>query len=215
MRSPSVRMIVAWWAVVTLLENHELFIQPIQPLHFTRGYAWAALFLLGLPILHQLYENALAGKRKLMFWILIALLFSDNALWIVNNIRFPGTTVSTSYITKEQRKVLDVLNQVSSNNTLLLSNDELLSYLTSVYTDAYPLYSHPFTTPFAQRKRDQLQRFLLTGETEISWHNKDLIFLWKHNRPDEAPVVPIGFGLQPLAKTDHYSIFRLYKTVRP
>jgi hypothetical protein len=32
--------------------NHELFIDPVQPIPFTRGYIWTSLFLLVIPSLH-------------------------------------------------------------------------------------------------------------------------------------------------------------------
>src|SRR5207249_955712 len=46
---PDVALWVTCFAVSFLLSKHDWFTSPRQPLHFTRGYVWLPLWLLGLP----------------------------------------------------------------------------------------------------------------------------------------------------------------------
>jgi hypothetical protein len=36
----SFRVLLTWFGTAFLLGNHDLFISPRQPLHFTHGYVW-------------------------------------------------------------------------------------------------------------------------------------------------------------------------------
>ncbi|HEY8279390.1 MAG TPA: hypothetical protein VIH99_07205 [Bdellovibrionota bacterium] len=40
-----------------LLSNHQYFIHARQPLHFTRGYAWLPLVMIGLPVLEKIFSR--------------------------------------------------------------------------------------------------------------------------------------------------------------
>ena len=51
------RLFGVWFAVSFLLANHEWLLAAHQPLHFTRGYLWMPLFLLGAPVLVALVHH--------------------------------------------------------------------------------------------------------------------------------------------------------------
>lgn len=79
------RLLLVWFAVSLMLGKHELLIKPIQPLHFTRGYVWTPLFLLGAPVLVDLLGAAsrIAMARLAVPAAIVALLLLDNAVWLL------------------------------------------------------------------------------------------------------------------------------------
>lgn len=177
------RLFLSWLVVVLLLVNHELFMKPRQPIHFTRGYDWTGFFLLGLPALPRLLDWLKKWKTgPLATALFIALFLSDNFLWITNYIRFTNKTTSVMYLSPEQREILETLDKNADNKTLLLSNDFDLSLLSAVYTKAYPWISNPYTTPFYAKKKAAYLHYLATGQPDSSWAGRKLVFLF--NRKD-------------------------------
>lgn len=174
------RLFLTWFIVAFTLANHELFIKPQQPVHFTRGYIWTALFLLGLPALDYLLDRLnQSSYKKVIAGSFILLFASDNIAWISLSAGSKATVASVTYINKEQQTVFDHLTQTTDNSTLLVSRDENISYLSSVYTEVYPWYSHPFTTPFAARKNAALTAFFEQGVIDSSWKQRNLVFVFR------------------------------------
>jgi hypothetical protein len=62
---------------------------------------------------------------------------------------FHLTHIKNGYIsiTKDQKSVLDYLNKNYFQNELLISQDQLIGYLSSIYTPYRALYSHMHNTP--------------------------------------------------------------------
>jgi hypothetical protein len=179
------RLLICWLIVVVLLSNHELFMKPMQPIHFTRGYDWTAMFLLGLSALQALYNYVLKIKKGIIYLSLLACLFlSDNFLWIFNYIRFTNKTTSVMYITPEQKEVLAIIKDNSDNKTLLVSGDYELSMLNTVYTKAWSWISNPYTTPFYARKKQAYDNFIHSGKMDSSWIGRKIIFVF--NKKDSA-----------------------------
>lgn len=201
----STRLFFTWFLIAFLLVNHELFMKPMQPLHFTRGYVWTSLFLLGLPALHDLFQNERLKKYPLVLIIFSALFFSDNFLWITNYVRFTHTASSVSYITAEQKKLVSVIAKNSSNKTLIIGNDEVLVYMSTAYSKAYPWISHPFTTPFAARKWKVYEDFIERGTMDSSWKNREAIFVFHKNDPKELQrSQSLSVSVATLANTESY-----------
>ncbi len=173
------RLFLVWFLAAFTLANHELFIKPQQPIHFTRGYIWTALFLLGLPALDFLLERFNHGYKKIIAGFFILLFLSDNIAWISLSAGSKATATSATYINKEQQLIFDHIKKTTGNSTLLVSRDENISYLSSVYTDVYPWYSHPFTTPFADKKNAGLTAFFEQGIIDSSWKHRNLVFVFR------------------------------------
>ena len=74
---PQHRLFFTWFIVAFLLANHEIFMPAKQPLHFTRGYIWTSLFLLGIPGLHYLLDRL----RKVRFGYVAIGAFFPTALF--------------------------------------------------------------------------------------------------------------------------------------
>jgi len=181
------RLLLLWFIIAFMLANHELFMPAKQPIHFTRGYIWTALFLIGLPALHRLLIRYWQGQiKKLVIGILILLFLSDNFLWISLQASGKSKTASITHITGEQKQVLQELKKMSDRNTLIISRDKILPYLSMVYTDANAWISHPFTTPFIEEKKVALDSFIEAGTISSSWKDKKLIFIFR--KKDKAEV---------------------------
>ncbi|HEU4470624.1 MAG TPA: hypothetical protein VFR58_06060 [Flavisolibacter sp.] len=163
------RLFACWFLVAFLLANHELFIRARQPVHFTRGYIWTSLFLLGLPALHHLTKKWKTSHRKRILAFAVVVFLSDNFLWIGNSIRTKTTEANITHITREQDEILKWLDRESTAGTLVVSSDETVACLSTIRTSAYPWYSHPFTTPFAAEKKQVQERFLRNGTIDAGW----------------------------------------------
>jgi hypothetical protein len=206
------RLFTCWFAVAFVLANHEVFMKPMQPVHFTRGYIWTSLFLLGLPALHQ-FTGYLQRRWRMAGLIFFAsLFFLDNFLWITTHSVVKAEQPYATYITPEQESLLDLLDKETTNKTLIVSNDETLAYLSSVYTKGWPWYSHPYTTPFAEIKRKAQVDFFTTGKIDSSWVSRDVNFVLK--RSDSVAFKSLlTMPAEKILKTNQYIIFR-YVPVR-
>ncbi|HWJ26093.1 MAG TPA: hypothetical protein VNS32_06095, partial [Flavisolibacter sp.] len=204
----STRFFCCWFIIAFFLANHELFIKAIQPLHFTRGYVWTSLFLLGLPALHHLFQNKQMKHRNLVLLIFSCLFFSDNFLWITNNVRSAALTPSVGYLTAEQRNLLKIIERNSDNTTLLIGSDDI-PYLCTVYTKAYPWISHPYTTPFVAKKQAAYNDFMKNNVVDPLWKNRKLIFIFRKDRPEELQrSQSLSFPVEIIANTSGYIVYK-------
>lgn len=200
-----IRLFFTWFVIAFLLANHEMFMKPMQPLHFTRGYVWAGLFLLGLPALHNLFQNEKIKKYPFVLIFFSALLFSDNFLWITNNVRFPHTSPSVICITEEQKNLLQIIDKNSTNKTLIIGDDEVPVYMSAVYSKAYPWISHRFNTPYAEKKEKAYRNFIEKGIIDSSWKNREVIFVFRKNNSVELRrSQSLSFPVVTLANTKSY-----------
>lgn len=173
------RLFTCWFAVAILLANHELFINARQPIHFTRGYIWTCLFLIGMPGLQSILQYLNQKKKIAAIVILTIIFFSDNILWLLNNTYKKETQPSITYINEEQKNVFKILNQQTNQHTLILSDDPNMSYLSTIYTKAYPWLSHRYTTPFFDKKALALKLFIDSGTVDSSWKGRNVVFIFR------------------------------------
>jgi hypothetical protein len=206
------RLWLCWFLCAFALANHELFMKPMQPLHFTRGYIWTALFLLGLPALHALLNSwRRSGSRKVLALGLLLLFFSDNGIWFLDQIRSRANDVSTQYISRDEQEVFSHIRKHSTNKTVLVTADPVLSYMSSVYSTARTWYSHPFTTPFAARQASALSDFVQHGKIDSAWKNRDLLIIFRKSVPEEvarAGQLPLSVKLT--VNTKKYIIMKAF-----
>lgn len=205
----STRLFLTWFVIAFFLANHEIFMKPMQPLHFTRGYIWTSLFLLGLPALRGLFQNVKSRKHFIILMLLSALMFSDNFLWIVNGARFTRTSPSVIAITAEQKNLLKTISKNSSNKTLIIGNDDVVVYMSTVYSTAYPWISHPFTTPFVAEKTKAYNEFISSGVIYPSWKKREVIFVFhKNNKMELQRSQLLPFPVATLADTKNYILLK-------
>ena len=201
------RLFACWFLAAFMLANHEIFIKAMQPIHFTRGYIWTSLFLLGLPALLQWnkFLQKKYGYAAIVFFATI--FFLDNFLWVFNIVYTKAETPFPTYISKEQKQVLKWLDEESSNKTLIISSDPTISYLSTVYTKAYPWYSHPYTTPFAEKKKSIQNKFLSTGVLDSSWINREINFVLT-TKDTASSISLMNYHVEKIFQTENYLVLK-------
>jgi hypothetical protein len=201
----SQRLFFAWAVIAFLLSNHEWFIKPIQPIHFTRGYVWLGLFLFAIPGLIEILEKIRAKLVVLTIFILVFL--SDNILWYVNIFRSYAKDETIGYISKETQEILDWLKLHTTTHTLLVSNEYMVSYMSNAYTAAYSWTGHLYNTPGFALKRKQALEFLKTGISPDEWKERQVLII-VNKKLTNAPIAT-ALKKDRLFENEKYEIFKL------
>ena len=170
-------------AVSFLLSNHELFLKPMQPIHFARGYEWTSYFFMALPAIVFILERL--KKRVVVLGIFVVFFLLDNIVWFGNYAASRVKEPSVGHITREQKQILKLIQDRSTEETLILGSDPILPYLSTIYSKAYAWYSHPYTTSYAMYKRSAYAKFLETGQPDPAWKGRDIIFILNKNYSEE------------------------------
>jgi hypothetical protein len=173
--NPFNRLFLCLAIISFLLSNHELFMKPMQPIHFARGYEWTAYFLMGVPALHYVLERL--KRKRVLLYLFVGVFLLDNFLWIGNFVIEKRTAASIGHITDEEIKVLETIKTNSDEETLIIGRDKMIPYLSLAYTKAYSWISHPYTTSFVEKKSRAYMQYLETGQMDSSWFNRKLIFV--------------------------------------
>jgi hypothetical protein len=203
------RLFLMWAVAAFALANHELFIKPMQPLHFTRGYIWSAMMLAGLPALNAIWKFFSEQGAGALFALLFSILFlSDNLLWICANSRRVHEPTGVTLITDEQEAILSGIEKVATYNDLIIGTDEVIPYLSSVRTKSNIWMSHPYNTPFYTKKQLVFLSFIQTGILPIEWKDRRLIFIVEKDAPSQVAIFKkLSSKLKPLAESSNYLVY--------
>ena len=218
------RLLMIWLLVSLALENHELFLpKAIQPLHFTRGYSWVALFLLGVPTLASLLRKLRESPAPLVRWavpaFVLTLLFADNAVWLGATTtealkmplgrEIPADSMGLGYGLKpDKRAVLDWMRDKAPRSTVLLSEDYDIGYLATVYTPLRSWRSHYANTPWNLDRRDELAAFFASGTVVERWRSLPLLLVFNRSSPWRQRTAAIGGPSELLYENDSYIVVR-------
>ena len=181
---PHQRLFLCWAIISFLLSKHEWFIKPMQPIHFTRGYTWAGLFLFSLPALVWLIKYL--QQTTVRKWLLYGFTFiflSDNIIWTTNLLRGTNNIEWEGHISNDTKEVLNYLNKNADNKDLLVGNAALVNYLANVYTHANSWATHPFNTPKREERILQMKNFLETGIKPSEWKERRILIVLKKTEP--------------------------------
>ncbi|MEO0475341.1 MAG: hypothetical protein AAF085_05110 [Planctomycetota bacterium] len=137
------------------MANHEAFITPHQPLHFTRGHIWLSLCLLGLPALLVLWDK-LRTRRPLAFGaagLLAILMLCDNTV-------FFSMQMSKPFGLFTDQRELDVFQFIRDQDEtpIVVSEDPQFAYLSATYSQARPYAGHYYNTPNSDAKRSAVEQ---------------------------------------------------------
>lgn len=203
----TVRLLLTWFAVVFLLANHDLFISPRQPIHFTHGYLWIPLFLIGAPVMVQIAERLLALRRLAGLFGLITLsglMFLDNAGWygaagldLLKNGNSVFFFPNPIYIERSARDVLQQLNDDLFAGGLVVSNARPLSYYVIVYTSLRTWHSQIWNTPHPQERLAELGALFHDGRDIDDWCCRKMIAIVERQKDSEATgrLITLGYRL--------------------
>jgi hypothetical protein len=215
----SFRVLFAWFCVAFLLANHDLFISPRQPVHFTHGYIWVPLFLIGAPTVVELAERLLALSRRVgVAWLvsLGALMLLDNAAWfsaagldLLRDGQSAPFFPNAIYIGRSARDVLDRLNDETFADGLVVSNSQTLSYAAIVYTPLRAWYSQMWNTPYPEKRLAELDTLFDAGEDLPAWHCRKMIAVVERGKNPDASgkLLALGYSLT-YANTEYDLLLR-------
>jgi hypothetical protein len=160
-----------------LLANHELFIAPHQPLHFTRGYVWTPLLLLGLPALQRVFAWLGRGHRAAVV-LAAALFLLDNATWL--SIQLFANLKGAGYqldLTSDQRAVIQRLREPALADHLLIVDDRTFSIIATVHTPLRTWVSHIASTPYADQRLAEVEAWRSAGVEAKAWRERPVVFV--------------------------------------
>jgi hypothetical protein len=182
------RLLLFWAVVAFLLAKHELFTsQPVEPLHFTRGYVWTPLFLLGLPVLLGIFRKAMVRRTvhlSVVALAVVTLFLLDNALWFTAVGR--GYLIEHVMVAPEQRAVFDALNRDELQGSVVLTLDRGIATLSPVYTSLRPWTTQLLYTDEDARRRQEVKDLFLDGRPSNGWRGERLAVVLERGDADPA-----------------------------
>ncbi len=185
LRDPFHRLLLVWGATWFTLENHDLFFTPVQPLHFTHGYTWSALFLIAAPVLARILERERLSSKvsSLVIASFVLVFLLDNGLWMATRTRAnligEGESIT---ITRHQRELYRWLASELPPNVLIVCNDPMIAYLALVYTPHRAYCSHKFNTPYVAARRASVTDYF-NGRITDPLLKQELFAIVKENDP--------------------------------
>ena len=201
---PRNRLLAVWFAGAFALANNDLLIDPIQPLHFTRGYVWTPLFLLGAPVLVETLRRFLAEPRlggKLAAGALAAVLLLDNATWFaVQAQRPPGL-----FVTADERALFAWLRRPEQRGAVLLASPRL-AYMATAYTPLRGWYTHRYNTPDAPRRAGELAHAFATGQLPAGTEGTTFLVIRDAARSRNPRVLPQS---RPIYRNSTIAVWRV------
>jgi hypothetical protein len=200
----TVRLLLAWFAGAFLLANHDLFVRPRQPIHFTHGYLWVPLFLIGAPVMIKIAERLLSAPWRIGFsasMALSSLMFLDNAGWFGSaglDLLRDGRNVSffpnPIYIRRSAWDVLQQLNDRVFAEGLVVSNERDLSYQAIVYTPLRAWYSQMWNTPHPLERLAEIEALFHDGRDLGDWRCRRMIAIVDRQKDRDATEKLLALG---------------------
>ncbi len=132
------------------LAFHDRIIKPVQPLHFTRGYVWMPLFLIGLPVILQTVSAVLnPGRRRYSFATLLFVLICafDNLVFSAVHIQRQLAQQDGFHLDTDERALLASIHNLPDDSPVVMTSSATLNYLIPTYANARPWLGHHFNTP--------------------------------------------------------------------
>ena len=220
------RLVLVWLFVSLALENHELFLpRAIQPIHFTRGYSWIALFLLGLPALisaiDHVRENTHVRWRVLAVAGFGLVLVLDNVVWLGATTAqamgiqlgkpLPPDSVKLGYgLSTDERALFDWMNRPENRGSVVVSQDDDVGYLLTTYTPLRSWFSHRVNTPRNMQRYEEIGRFFESGAITDAWRELPLVIVfrdstaWRQRTSGFAPA-----PVEPVYTNRGYTVVRV------
>lgn len=180
------RLLLIWAAVSLALAKHDLLIAPVQPLHFTRGYIWTPLFLLGAPLLVRAFGAAsgIAVARLVVPCAIVGLFLSDNAVWflLTSSAEHRGAQNYGLTLDPQEHAVIETFRDPRYAGYLIVSQSEKLGYLATAYSPLRSWRSHRFSTPQAKLREAEINRFFAYGAEPSGWHDRPILAVAERDR---------------------------------
>lgn len=216
---PYNRLFLIWFVVSFALANHEFAFNPVQPLHFTRGYIWTPLFLLGAPVLIRLLQSLVRRYRALGLALsaaAVSVFLFDNAAWLA---AFPFRTEQGLRITPGEVALFEWMNRPENARTVLLSQPKrklngrefgsLTSYLASAYTPLRAWVSHFGNTPDYDRRFEEAHAFYEKGQLPPSSGGVTFLAVYDRALASHVPVIPAQRAARWVYENPEFRVMRI------
>lgn len=214
------RLFLIWFLVAFALSVHEFAVRPRQPIHFTRGYVWTPLFLLGLPATLAGLERLRSfggwkGRAAVAAIMLLGL--SDNLVWFGCRIADSRTIAGNGLrLDSAQREVLDRLNDPRLYGHVVVGNDHRLLYLAIAETPLRSWISHWIETPEFETRREEMERAFRLKVFEPRWEKIPLLVAIRRDPKEPAEAsrgrVPTWLkrqGAEPWFSNRAFDVYRV------
>jgi hypothetical protein len=174
----STKMLMAWFIATFLLANHELFMKPMQPVHFTRGYMWTPLFLLGWPVLGG-WIRSLGGIGRKAGTLRPALPALACGVFCLDNLVFIpwyATTFTPLYrkLDASEKEIIDVLAREARREDLFVPPYAEFGTLALAEADCRSWLSNSHQTPYFHKRELEVAEFWATGAVPEEWNGRVL-----------------------------------------
>jgi hypothetical protein len=189
---PANRLLLVWFLVSIALVHHDLLLTPRQPVHFSRGYTWIPLFLLGVQPLLGMLEKCFSLKGRTFRVAALGCIFliglSDNIAWFglraaaALSPRFGFTRLNQDgfSLSPSDQQLYAWLKQRREPHTELLVtpyDNWPVTHLAVTYTDYRAWYSHFLCTPDYDRRLGEAAEFFRTGTPAPDWRGQNLFVI--------------------------------------
>ena len=201
------RLLVVWFVVALLFAKQELFLPAMQPIHFTRGYQWIPLFLLGLPVLLAIFARIRAMRspvlRTAAILGVLGILVFDNAVWFavqaaeqtglkrLDGRKGPPFPTGVG-LTKDQIGLFHWMSEPPNRGFVVVSDDPWVGYLATVYTPLRSWRAHDLTTPYTVERQREIERFFYMGEVVDRWRGMPLLLVFRRGDTWRERVAAFG-----------------------
>lgn len=195
------RILASWAFAVFLLSNHEFAIEPMQPVHFDRGYTWAPLFLLGVPTLKALLDRLRSALLRTMgVTCIVGIFLSDNICWF-SALAVERTVLKMNggdfYVSRDQKEVLDWLNgNDDMPHPVVVSEDMRLGYLVIAYTPLRSWASHDHETPLYHQRAAEIRTLSEAGTMAEAWQTLPVLWVVSPGSLAEKALLENGARLR-------------------
>jgi hypothetical protein len=178
---PRNRLFLTWFLVAFALANHEFAVRPIQPLHFARGYDWTPLFFMAaVPLVGLLATARRLGGRMIgtaAVSVIMGILLLDNAVWLA---QFPikalaGRPDSGITVSAAQLDLYRWFCRDENDGAVVLTDNQELGYLTSVYSPLRSWVGHMYNTPDFEARSAEVAACLESGSLAGGWMGERLL----------------------------------------
>lgn len=209
--SPANRLLLTWFLVSFILVHHDLVMEPRQPLHFSRGYTWIPLFLLGVQPLLRMLEKCFSLKNRIFRVAALGSVFliglSDNLAWFgLHGLMAVAPRLGITWLSQDgfslspaDRQLYRWLTQRPTPHDALLvtpNRDSPVVYLAMTYTDYRGWCSHYNTTPFVNQRKRELADFFQTGAMPSAWRGRTILLIMPTDELHDYggnPASPIAY----------------------
>lgn len=177
-RTPVVQFLLCALVVAVGLSLHDRLIKPVQPLHFTRGYVWLPLCLLGLPVLLQAVRSCRGGSvmSRVVVCSLGLLLISDNLVFGMIHCGRQYQQQDGFHLDVHDRVLLADLHETFLPSVVLTDSAEI-NYLLPAYSHHRPWLGHRFNTPDWPQRAETMQRCFAKDAVQLDQIPDDVSLL--------------------------------------